>query len=330
MSWKDYLLEGVQDWLLEPENPSVRYWTLQHLSGKSKDDGEVTKAQSNIMKSECIKSILSAQKKEGYWEKKENMYLPKYTATTHNLLLLSELGAIRTPQIESAIEHVFQFQVNSGHFRMTIPKTEKGKDSKLRDMCCFDGNILYYLLQFGYLKDPRVEQLIQFLIENHSDDYGWHCRAFPIEPTKVFPKNCFMGAIKVLRGLAAIQSKDRPKEVQHIINQEVESIFQNEIYKYLRLPDGSRKIKAGWRTFRFPMFYQSDILEVLDILTSLDIKDERMQESIDMVKSKQLKDGKWEMKSTFNEKMLCNIDVKNEASKWITLRALRVLKRYYS
>ncbi len=330
MNWKDFLLDGVLDWLLEPENPSIRYWTLQHLSEKSPKDIEVRKAQSDIMESRCVEKILRAQEKEGHWEQKENMYLPKYTATTHNLLLLAELGAIRTNQIEQAIEHVFQFQVNSGHFRMTIPKTKKGKDSKLRDMCCFDGNILYYLLHFGYLKDPRVKQLIQFLIENHSDDYGWLCRAFPLEPTKVFPKNCFMGAVKVLRGLVVIPIKDRPKEVQLIINQEVENIFQNEIYKYLRLPDGSRKIKAGWRTFRFPLFYQSDILEVLDILTSFGVKDERMQETIDMVASKQMKDGKWEMRSTFNEKMLCDIDVKNEASKWITLRALRVLKRYYN
>jgi len=330
MSWKDIQSDEVMDWLLEPKNPSVRYWALQHLSEKSHEDVAVRKTQADIMESECVKKILGAQEKEGHWEQKENMYLPKYTATTHNLLILSELGAIRTEQIELAIEHVFQFQVNSGHFRMTIPKTAKGKDSKLRDMCCFDGNILYYLLHFGYLKDPRVEQLIQFLIENHSDDYGWPCRAFPIDPAKVFTKNCFMGAIKVLRGLAAIPIKDKSKEVQLIVDQEVENILQNEIYKYLRLPDGSRKIKAGWRTFRFPMFYQSDILEVLDILTSLGIKDERMQETIDMVVSKQMKDGRWEMRSTFNEKMLCNIDVKNEASKWITLRALRVLKRYYN
>ncbi|MFW9805616.1 MAG: nitrogen fixation protein NifH, partial [Candidatus Thorarchaeota archaeon] len=78
------------------------------------------------------------------------------------------------------------------------------------------------------------------------------------------------------------------------------------------------------------IFYQSDVLEVLDILTELGVKDERMQESIDLVISNRGEDGRWLLKNTFNGKMLCEIDSKNKPSKWITLRAYRVLKRYLS
>jgi hypothetical protein len=109
----------------------------------------------------------------------------------------------------------------------------------------------------------------------------------------------------------------------------VEIILENEIFRYLRNPDGSRKEKAGWKRFGFPLFYQTDILEVLDILTKLGVRDDRMQEAFDFVIKNQGEDGRWLLKNTYNGKMFCEIDEKNKASKWITLRAARALKRYY-
>jgi len=330
MRWKESVGEQTIDWLLEPENPSVRFWALQQLEGKSKDHVDVKDAQDALMTTSCVKTILKSQRGEGYWVSYDDMYNPKYTATTHTLLILAELGAARTPKIESAIEHLFMFQRNSGHFLADLPKTEKGRASEVKDGCCLDGNILYYLIHFGYLNDERTEKLIEFQVNYHSDDAGgWKCRAFPINKDGVFPENCFMGGVKMLRALAQITKKQRSADLDRIIKQEVEIILENGIYKYLRNPDGSRKDKAGWKRFGFPLFYQSDILEVLDILTLLGVKDERMQDSINLVTESQ-QFGRWLLKNTFNGKMLCEIDEKNKPSKWITLRAARVLQRYYS
>jgi hypothetical protein len=55
-----------------------------------------------------------------------------------------------------------------------------------------------------------------------------------------------------------------------------------------------------------------------------------MQEAIDLVIASRGKDGRWLLKNSYNGKMLCDIDVKGEPSKWITLRALRVLRRSLS
>lgn len=331
MSWEKFASNEVLNWLLGPENPSIRYWALQHLKNRPLNASEVVETQNAIMASPCVKAMLKAQKGEGQWGHYNDIYNPKYTATTHNLLILAELGAKRVPQIEKAVEYLFQFQRNSGHFLVELPKTEKGKDSIVKDGCCIDGNILYYLVHFGYLDDPRTQRLINFQIEYHSDDVGgWLCRAFPIDKSKVFPINCYMGGVKVLKALARIPSKNRSSELKRIINQEVEIILENQVFNYLRNPNGSRKAKAGWKRFGFPLFYQSDILEVLDVLTELGIKDERMQESINLVLESRNKLGSWDLKNTFNGKMLCDIERKNAPSKWITLRALRVLHRYYT
>jgi hypothetical protein len=282
------------------------------------------------MDSEIVKKILGAQNQKGYWMKEENMYLPKYTATTHQLLILAEIGASRTIEIEKAIEQVYRFQRNSGHFLTELPKSEKGKNSVVKDGCCFDGNVLYYLNHFGYLEDPRTQKLLEFIYDYYDyENTGWKCRAFPIDPTKVFPINCFMGRTKILKAFSRIPEYKRDLEMKRIIELEIEKILENQVYMYLKNPNGSRKEKRGWKRFGFPLFYQADILEVMLTLTRLGVKDERMQEALDVILDAQQKDGKWLLKDSFNGKMWIDIEEKHKPSKWVTLRAMIVIKNWY-
>jgi hypothetical protein len=331
MKWEELGSQRIVDWLLELDNPSVRFWSLKQLEGRRRDDPDVIDAQNSIMSSGCVKAIFKAQKDDEHWHSYDDIYNPKYTATTHNMLILAELGAKRVPQIEKTVEYLFNFQRNSGHFLNEFPKTEKGKDSIVKDGCCIDGNILYYLIHFGYLDDPRTKKLIDFQIEYHSeDDGGWKCRAFPIDRSKVFPTNCYMGGVKVLKALAKIPPETRSADLKKIIKQETEIMLENQIFRYLKNPDGGRKEKAGWKRFGFPLFYQSDTLEVLDVLTELGVHDRRMQEAVDLVVASRNSSGTWDLMNTFNGKMLCDIDVSKKPSKWISLRALRMLRRYYA
>jgi len=299
MSWRKYLHDGVLDWLLEPENPSVRYWALQQLIDHDESDLIVYEAQNAIMNSTLVKTIMQNQGKEGYWKEETDLYLPKYRATTNTLLVLAEIGAKINPSIQKGLEHVFRFQLNSGHMRTIMPKTELGRNSKLTDGCC---NILYYMIHFGYFDDPRAQKLVEFLLADRNDEEaGWKCRAYPIDPQAVFPVNCYMGATKVLKAFSIIPENLRTPRINEVIRIDVENLLENGIYRYLRTPDGSRKEKVGWKRFGFPLFYQSDVLEVLGSLTRLNIKDERMQDSLDLVVNLQRDDGKWLLKNTYNE-----------------------------
>jgi hypothetical protein len=329
MAWLSELKADPTEWLLEPSNPSVRYWTLLDVLGREPDDSDVVKARKSIMASEPVKAILAAQEPEGHWCEADDMYLPKYKATTHQLLILAELGASRTPAIERAVEHVYRFQRLSGHFLIELPKTWQGRASVVKDGCCIDGNVLHYLIHFGYLDDPRTEKLLTFILDYHdAENAGWKCRSYPINRDAVFPVNCYMGATKVLKALSTIPERRRSPEIKTLIGREVENILENGVYRYLRNPDGSRKDKAGWKRFGFPLFYQSDALEVLDTLTRLGVRDERMAEAFELVRAAQQGDGSWLLKDTFNGKMWVDIDEKNRPSKWITLRAMRTLRGF--
>lgn len=330
MAWISELRADPTDWLLEPSNPSVRYWALMELLDRKPGDPEVEEAHEAIMGSEAVRAILAAQEPEGHWCEANDMYLPKYKATTHQLLILAELGATRTPAIERAVEHLYRFQRLSGHFLTELPKTEQGRASVVKDGCCLDGNVLHYLIHFGYLDDPRTVKLLDFISSYHDpENAGWRCRSYPINRGAVFPVNCYMGATKVLKALSTIPEKRRTPEIKALIGREVENVLENGVYRYLRSPDGSRKDKAGWKRFGFPLFYQSDALEVLDTLTRLGVRDERMTDTVELVKAAQQGDGSWLLKDTYNGKMWADIEEKNRPSKWITLRAMRSLRRFH-
>jgi hypothetical protein len=137
-----------------------------------------------------------------------------------------------------------------------------------------------------------------------------------------------MGVIKSLKALAEIPVNNRTAEVKKTIEAGAEYVFQHHVYK--RSHDLTRVSKPGWLKFGFPLMYQDDALEILGILTKLGYHDERMQEAIDLVVSKQDDQGRWKLENTFNGKFQVDIEQKDKQSKWITLNALRVLKRYYA
>jgi hypothetical protein len=128
--------------------------------------------------------------------------------------------------------------------------------------------------------------------------------------------------------LAAIPVHKRSDVVNSTIDVAVEYLLIHHIYK--RSHDLSRISKPSWLKFGFPLMYQTDALEILNILTALGCRDGRMQEAVDLVLSKQDISGRWILENTFNGRFQTNIEQKGKPSKWITLNALRVLKRFYS
>ena len=54
-----------------------------------------------------------------------------------------------------------------------------------------------------------------------------------------------------------------------------------------------------------------------------------MQEAVDLVLSKQDEQGRWKLENTFNGRFQTSIEQKGANSKWVTLNALRALKRFY-
>ncbi len=330
--WKTLLKADPTDWLLEEENPSVRYFTLKDILDRPEEDAAVLCARQEIIRTGMARDILDIQQAPAYLETYPRFYTYKYKGLVWQLLLLAELGAVINPQIQEQCEYILsnaQETEHGGFSQHTAIKTGGGRMGEV--IPCLTGNMVWSLLRFGYYNDPRLKKGIDWLTRYMRFNDG-------VEQTPQVPPynryemcwgkhTCHMGVVKALKAFSAIPAALRTREVTDTINEAVEFVLIHHIYK--RSHNLNRVSKPGWLKFGFPLMYQTDALEILDILTELGIEDSRMDEAVRLVLEKQDDTGRWRIENTYSsDRLLIPMGQKGEPSKWITLRAMRVLKRY--
>ena len=148
------------EWLLEEDNPSVRYLTLRHLLGRKEGDAEVEKAKGDIMRVGPVPKILAKQNAEGHWGRPEDFYMrSKYQGTIWNLIVLAELHADpEDERVRRACESVLKWSQNpaSGGFS-TLGTAEKGGRPEM-EIPCLTANMAFSMVRLGMLDDPRVSE----------------------------------------------------------------------------------------------------------------------------------------------------------------------------
>ena len=330
---REFLIEAnTLDWLLEKRNPSVRFLTLIDVLDRPETKSEVLKAKKMVMESMLVKGILAKQNALGYWEKPKNFYRTKYKGTVWQLIILAELGASGEDEwIRKACEFILENSQDgeSGGFSIGS-NTRTGHDERLGVIPCLTGNMVWSFIRFGYLDDPRVQKGIHWItnFQRFDDGGGQAPKGWPYEKWEICwgKHTCHMGVVKSLKALAEIPVGQRTKEVKSTIEQGVEFLLKHHVHK--RSHNLGRLSKPEWTKFGFPRMYQTDVLEILGILTQLGCRDDRMQEAIDLVLSKQDERGRWTLESSNNNRYHVDIEEKGKVSKWVTLKALRILKRF--
>ena len=97
--------DRVLDWLLEPDQPSIRSFTLTQLLGKKETDSAVPDAKARIPKTGWVADMLARRDPGGWWIRDGHPMWPKYTATNRNMPALSDLWATRAiPQVRASCE----------------------------------------------------------------------------------------------------------------------------------------------------------------------------------------------------------------------------------
>ncbi len=334
-SWKSVLKSDPVNWLLEKDNPSVRYFTLKDLLERDNSDNNVKNAKAEIMKLGPVPKILAKQNVKGFWMDIDGFYTSKYKGAVWQLIILAELGADGNDEkVRNACEFILEYSQDneSGGFSVWH-SVKKGGGRHSGVIPCLTGNMVWSLIKLGYLHDPRVKRGIDWITTYQRFDDGISNRpkGWPYDKTagSCFGRHsCHMGVVKSLKALAGIPVENRSKDVKVTIEEAVEYLLKHHVFK--RSHDLTKVSKPGWLRFGFPLMYQDDVLEILGILTSLGVKDERMQEAVDLVVSKQDEEGHWMLDKTFNGRFHTNIERKGKPSKWITLNALKMLKNYYS
>lgn len=318
--------DATIEWLLETSNPSVRYFALRDLLDRSEQDRVVLSARRAIMRSAPIKQILAAQSPEGYWFRPGHGYSHTYRATMWQILFLAELGADgKNRLVRRGCEYLLDHALAShGGFSCMAGVPPSGA------VHCLNGNLIWALGALGYAEEARVQRAVDWLASaiTGEDFDSWYASTVA-GPNFACGMNgqkpCAWGAVKSLRALAHLPPALQSSKVKRAIRRAAEFLLSHDPaqadYPF------TRRINGEWFKFGFPLSYTSDVLENLLVLIEADYaRDPRLQNARALIEAKRDASGTWLLKHSLNGKMWTDIETKGKPSKWLTLRALRVLR----
>jgi hypothetical protein len=304
------------DWLLEPENPSVRYLALRDLLGRPEDDPDVASARAAIGELRQVRAILDAQYPAGYWIKPDRGYSPKHKATIWQLIFLCDLGMPCTAAIARACEHVIDAALRpEGLFSAHVHSTGL--------LPCLNGDLLRVLWHFGYGASLPGRTVAASLSQRVLAD-GWICVRNGTRPRdRSSWQPCPWGCIKVLRGLASIPAGLRSPEVLQAIDHGTHFLLSVDLAR--DVAPALVDVPSYWLRFGFPLGYGSDLLEALLALTELGVVPPGR--AVRIVHDKRGARERWPLEHAI-KRSWTDFGTQGQPSKWVTLRALKVLSHY--
>jgi len=337
MSWLDLLNGDSRPWLLEadPANPGVRCFALRDLLGYPMDAPEVRVAQEAVMASGPVPVILAAQRADGGWQNPGPGYTPKYTSVVWQVTFLAQLAADGAdPRVRRAGDYVLDHtRAPWGGFSYNA--------SNAGTIHCLAGNLCAALLDLGMAGDARLEQALDWLARSVTGEGiaaagvkdapvryylsgncgpGFCCSANDKQP-------CAWGAVKVALALAKVPAGRRTPAIERAATAAADFLLSRDpaLADY---PMGyNDKPSRSWFQFGYPIGYVTDVLQNVEALVLLGhARDARLEPALQLILDKQDDAGRWRMEYTYNGKTWVDVEEKGKPSKWVTLRALRVLK----
>ncbi len=296
----------VIEWLLDSD-PAIRWQVLRDIVRESAD--VVAWERARVATEGWGGRLLELQGPDGHWGQRGTYVLPGWIATTNTLCLLKEMGL--DPESEPAQRAIKRVRNDCtwGPEWGNAPFFEGEVEP------CINGRVLASGGYFGEVSDRLLERLLGEQLE----DGGWNCEA----PKST--RSSFHTTICVLEGLLAYeQAKGPTNEVTEARHRGEEYLLKRRMFRSLST---GAVINVDWMLFSYPTRYHYDILWGLDYLRRACVKpDERLGEAIDLVKRRRDSDGRWPLENPHEGALLFDMEDAGKASRWNTLRALRILE----
>ncbi len=318
--------------MLEPDETGVRYLALRDIVDAGEKDLAVVREKAHT--TGFINQVLAEMNREGYWVKPGAGYSPKYRGTVWSVILLAQLGASidADERIATACSYLLDNTLTEGgHFSVN------GQPSGTID--CLQGNLCAALLDLGS-EDPRLDTAFEWMartvtgeglapIEDKNAPLRYY--AYKCGPNFACGANnklsCAWGAVKVMLAFSKLPEGKRTPLIKDAIDAGVDFLFSTDPAK-ADYPCGyADKPSSNWWKFGFPAFYVTDILQNVEALVALGYgNDSRLANALEVIRDKQDEQGRWELEYDYKGKTWIDFGVKRQPNKWVTLRALRVLK----
>ncbi|MHB1296481.1 MAG: nitrogen fixation protein NifH [Anaerolineae bacterium] len=334
MTWQQQYGDSLT-WLIEPDCPAVRALALRDLLGRPPDDPDLLNAQQEAHTQNPIATILNAMHPDGYWVKPGAGYGPKYQGTVWSLIMLAQVGA--SAMLDERISRACAYLLDHA---LTPQGQFSGSGTPGGTADCLQGNLYWTLRTLGY-QDSRLETALDWMARSVTGE-GVAPLGDPDTPVRYYAGKrgpgflcgsnnklpCAWGAAKVMLAFSTLSQAQRSPLVERAITQGVAFLLSVDpaVSDY---PSGyAEKPSGNWWKPQFPVFYITDALQVLDALTALGHgADPRLANAIQRLREKADPQGRWHLEADYAGKTWVDWGPKKAPNKWVTLRALRVLKR---
>jgi hypothetical protein len=312
------LPDSVIRWLLDAD-PAIRWQVLRDLLGAPAD--EVAAERARVATEGAGARLLALQADDGRWG--GAAWNRGWDSTMHVLMLLRDLGLDpSSPQARRAVGLVRDHVTWRG---CGPPECDDNPFFAGELEPCINGQVGVVGAYFG--QDTRG--IVDQLLGEQLPDGGWNCEA-----ANGSTRSSFNTTICVLEALLAHeQATGSNSDVTAARLRGQEYLLERRLSR--RRSTGEviardRKGNATWTRFAFPTWWHYDVLRGLEYLRLAGVApDERVAEAIDLVASSRDGDGRWPLETRYPGVMPVAIDEgKGRPSRWITLRALRVLRWY--
>jgi hypothetical protein len=330
-------------WLLEEDDPGVRYLALRDLVALPAGDAELLAARDRAHRQGPIAAVLDAMEDEGYWAKPGPGYNPKYRSTVWAIILLGQLGA--SVEVDGRIDLAGRYlldQALTEHGQLSMSGAPSGT------VDCLQGNLCAALLDLGFdsgfqsaKTGASLETAFDWLARSVTGEGiapfeeksaplryyagkrgpGFLCGANDKQP-------CAWGAIKVVLALGKLPPEHRTPLVDRAVEQGLAFLLGVDPATAAYPSGWNDKPSGNWWKFGFPVFYVTDLLQNVEALLGLGCAgDPRLANALQLIRQKQDAQGRWPLEYSYTGKTWVDFGPKKQPNKWVTLRAARVLKQ---
>jgi hypothetical protein len=298
--------ESVIKWLLDSD-PSIRWQVMRDLTGEP--DEVVASERSRVGLEGWGAQLLALQTLNGHWGDGSDAW--DLMRTVDVLRLLLDFGLV--PETEEARKAITPVRE-----RLTFRWHDNRPFFDGETEPCINGRILAVGAYFGESTNRVLEQLL----DEQLPDGGWNCEAPQSQ------RSSFHTTICVLEGLLEYEKAngETPAVTQSRIRAQ-EYLLERRMFRSLSTGE---VINRAWTRFSFPLIWHYDVLRGLDYLRNAGVEpDDRVSEAVQIVANRQHQNGRWPLHIPNPERVPFNMEPgQGKASRWNTLRALRVLKWY--
>lgn len=334
------------EWLTDRESPAVAALTRMHLLGEPHSD-ELGSLWAKRNEYTPVVRILDLMHSDGSWATPGRDY-QKYGGSLWQIHLLGELHANGDDErVQRAAAYAFSRQLPDGSWScMNMRPTGS--------ITCLTANVGRALARMGWAEDDRVIGALAYCVNLHRQLGVVDCREGRLYQLNGY---CHMLTPKVLLFLAEVPQGLWPDGAAELRDACVAALREKEIFRSLpaesrefqdalwSMPAASRhgfrerflaeheplhyREKPGWLRFGYPLSYNSDALECLLALAGVgETRRPEYEPAIELVESAGDEQMRWTLRTTFNGKMLADVEEKGRPSRWLTWRALSMLAAF--